>query len=110
MFVSCVNLSQQLDQVSTTFQLSDAEKGGATVFPYLKVKIPAKKATAAFWHNLKESGDDDYYTKHAACPVLLGSKWVANKWLYEFGQEFRRPCRPEEFVEAREEEIYETYL
>uniref|UniRef100_A0A672RP53 Prolyl 4-hydroxylase alpha subunit domain-containing protein n=1 Tax=Sinocyclocheilus grahami TaxID=75366 RepID=A0A672RP53_SINGR len=24
--------------------------------------------------------------------VLLGNKWVANKWIHEFGQEFRRRC------------------
>jgi hypothetical protein len=27
-----------------------------------------------------------------ACPVLIGNKWVANKWIHERGQEFRRPC------------------
>ena len=27
-----------------------------------------------------------------ACPVLLGNKWVANKWIHEGGQEFRRRC------------------
>lgn len=52
----------------------------------------------------------DYNTRHAgktwarffsdstvlgwclACPVLIGNKWVANKWIHERGQEFRRPC------------------
>ncbi|KAL3111251.1 hypothetical protein niasHT_014305 [Heterodera trifolii] len=28
----------------------------------------------------------------AACPVLSGFKWVANKWLHERGQEFIRQC------------------
>jgi hypothetical protein len=28
----------------------------------------------------------------SACPVLVGNKWVANKWIHERGQEFRRPC------------------
>jgi hypothetical protein len=27
-----------------------------------------------------------------ACPVLIGNKWIANKWIHERGQEFRRPC------------------
>ncbi len=26
-----------------------------------------------------------------ACPVLIGNKWVANKWIHQRGQEFRRP-------------------
>lgn len=34
----------------------------------------------------------EYLTKHAACPVLVGSKWVSNKWLHEYGQEWTRPC------------------
>lgn len=38
------------------------------------------------------SGEGDLRTRHAACPVLVGDKWVANKWIHEAGQEFRRPC------------------
>ena len=34
----------------------------------------------------------DFMTRHAACPVIVGSKWVANKWIHESGNEFRRPC------------------
>ena len=30
---------------------------------------------AAFWWNLKKSGEGDYLTRHAGCPVLVGSKW-----------------------------------
>uniref|UniRef100_A0A8C0XZK7 procollagen-proline 4-dioxygenase n=1 Tax=Cyprinus carpio carpio TaxID=630221 RepID=A0A8C0XZK7_CYPCA len=48
--------------------------------------------TAVFWYNLFSSGEGDYSTRHAACPVLLGNKWVSNKWIHERGQEFRRPC------------------
>ena len=31
-------------------------------------------------------------TRHAACPVLIGNKWVSNKWTHEFGNEFVRRC------------------
>ncbi|KAG7215903.1 hypothetical protein INR49_002539 [Caranx melampygus] len=31
--------------------------------------------TAVFWYNLFRSGEGDYRTRHAACPVLVGSKW-----------------------------------
>uniref|UniRef100_A0A8C6PSQ0 procollagen-proline 4-dioxygenase n=1 Tax=Nothobranchius furzeri TaxID=105023 RepID=A0A8C6PSQ0_NOTFU len=47
---------------------------------------------SVFWYNLFRSGEGDYRTRHAACPVLVGSKWVSNKWIHERGQEFRRPC------------------
>jgi hypothetical protein len=59
-------------QIISIPQMSSVEKGGATIFPFLKVYVPAVKSSAAFWYNLRNSGDDDYYTRHASCPVILG--------------------------------------
>ncbi|XP_066572969.1 prolyl 4-hydroxylase subunit alpha-2 isoform X2 [Amia ocellicauda] len=72
--------------------MSDVEAGGATVFPDFGAAVWPRKGTAVFWYNLFRSGEGDYRTRHAACPVLVGSKWVSNKWIHERGQEFRRPC------------------
>lgn len=33
------------------------------------------QGTAVFWYNLFKSGEGDYRTRHAACPVLVGNKW-----------------------------------
>uniref|UniRef100_A0A5S6QYW5 procollagen-proline 4-dioxygenase n=2 Tax=Trichuris muris TaxID=70415 RepID=A0A5S6QYW5_TRIMR len=74
------------------FYISQPEAGGATVFTELKIGVSPTKRDAVFWHNLLKNGEGDVRTRHAACPVLAGVKWVANKWIHERGQEFYRPC------------------
>ncbi len=29
---------------------------------------------------------------HGGCPVLVGSKWILNKWIYSFDQWKTYPC------------------
>ncbi|EDW53521.1 prolyl 4-hydroxylase subunit alpha-1 [Drosophila sechellia] len=89
-----INLGNRIATV--LFYMSDVEQGGATVFTSLHTALFPKKGTAAFWMNLHRDGQGDVRTRHAACPVLTGTKWVSNKWIHERGQEFRRPCALEE--------------
>ena len=72
--------------------MESPEVGGATVFPIIGAKVTPIRRAAVFWYNLLPSGNGDSRTRHAACPVLFGTKWVSNKWIHAVGQEFRRPC------------------
>lgn len=74
------------------YYLSDVEAGGATVFTVGKTAVFPSKRDAVFWYNLKRNGNGDPTTRHAACPVLVGQKWVSNWWIHEYKQEFRRKC------------------
>ncbi len=55
--------------------------GGATVWPRAGISVFGPKGAGLFWHNLLASGRPDEYTYHSACPVLLGQKWIGNKWV-----------------------------
>ncbi|GMR44194.1 hypothetical protein PMAYCL1PPCAC_14389, partial [Pristionchus mayeri] len=74
------------------FYMSQPQIGGGTVFTEVKSAIFPTKNDALFWYNLLRNEEGDARTRHAACPVLVGIKWVSNKWIHEVGQEFRRPC------------------
>ena len=72
--------------------MSDVESGGYTVFMKANAIVKPSKGDAVFWYNLRRSGAGNSVTRHAACPVIIGSKWVSNKWIHSYGQEFRQPC------------------
>ncbi|KAL6726378.1 hypothetical protein Aduo_008356 [Ancylostoma duodenale] len=74
------------------FYMTEPRYGGGTVFTEVKSTVPPTKNDALFWYNLHKYGDGNVLTRHAACPVLLGQKWVTNKWIHERGNEFRRRC------------------
>ena len=76
---------------------TEVVQGGSTVFVEPGIAVKPVKRAAVFWYNLYRNGEGDVRTRHAACPVLAGTKWVSNFWLHERGQEFRRPCATDAF-------------
>ncbi|MCP9261188.1 Prolyl 4-hydroxylase subunit alpha-1 [Dirofilaria immitis] len=89
-------------ETSNGLAMTEPEIGGETIFmSNLKMSLPCIKNAALFWYNLMRSGEIDIRSRHAACPVLTGIKWVANKWFRERGQEWRRPCGLNEFDQER---------
>ena len=66
--------------------------GENTAFPKLGLSITPRKGTAVFWYNLDKNFRRDVLSLHGACPTALGIKWVANKWIREGAQIWKKPC------------------
>ena len=79
--------------------LSTVEFGGGTVFPMLGLSNNAVAGQAVFWNNAWSDGRADYLSVHGGCPILLGSKWITNKWIHYYDNFRRTPCELREFQE-----------
>ena len=74
--------------------LDHTEAGGSTAFcmnGYERVMTPEKGA-AAFWYDLETNGLRDHNTRHGGCPIIKGSKWILNKWMYAYDNFAKFPC------------------
>ena len=70
------------DRVATFMgYLSNTELGGATAFPNAGLAVEAEAGSAVFWWNLFTNGLLNPETLHGGCPVVVGSKWITNKWV-----------------------------
>lgn len=58
-------------------QLTDVQLGGRTSFPALPHPLAIKPAqgVALLWHNVNKADECDKRMLHAACPLLLGTRW-----------------------------------
>ena len=79
--------------------INNVQAGGATGFIYdgYESSIKPKKGSAAFWINLDASHWKDPRSTHGGCPVLRGSKWILNKWIFSFDQWKIFPCSTYEY-------------
>ena len=75
--------------------LKDTPEGGGTayIYPGLEGVVMPERGAAAFWYDLMANGFRDGATEHGGCPVLKGSKWILNKWMYFFDNYKRFPCK-----------------
>ena len=74
--------------------LNDVEAGGATAFTrvYKELAIMPERGSAAFWHSLDRKGHRDYMADHGGCPIIKGTKWILNKWMFFFDNFQKFPC------------------
>ena len=72
----------------------DTKLGGSTAFTdtHFEGILNPKKGSAAFWVNIFSCHRKDSRAIHAGCPVLTGSKWIVNKWMYSWDQWKTWPC------------------
>ena len=69
--------------------LTNTELGGNTIFPNIGLSVKPAKGTALFWFNFNPKMEDyDPEIEHMGCPVILGNKWIANKWI-KFNAQFK---------------------
>ena len=61
--------------------LQEPEQGGATVFPDLRLQVPARRGQAVFFSYAQAHPCS--HSLHGGMPVLAGEKWIATKWLRE---------------------------
>jgi prolyl 4-hydroxylase len=87
------------NRLATVFwYMTDVVKGGETNFPRAHgapdlpntkancatrgLSVPPKEGKVIVFYSLKPDGSGDRFSLHSACPVLEGTKWAANKWVW----------------------------
>ena len=47
------------------------------------LKVPPRKGEAIIFYSLLSDGSTDRKSLHGGCPVIEGTKWSANKWIWQ---------------------------
>jgi prolyl 4-hydroxylase len=63
--------------------------------------VSTTQGSVLIFANLDEHGDGIKSTLHGGCPVFLGSKWIANKWVQLNGQDVNfRAIKPSAWTDV----------
>ena len=81
-----------LRMITFMVYLSDVEAGGHTVFPQAGISVKPVAGSALYWYNCGAQYNYDSRIFHLGCPVLYGSKWIANKWIKMLANYKDYPC------------------
>ena len=84
--------------ITVFWYLSNVTAGGHTIFPYANrggggfstedcdiptaLKVQPIKGEAIIFYSLNSDGSIDKKSLHGGCPVIDGTKWSANKWIW----------------------------
>ena len=54
------------------------------------LSVHPQRGKVIVFYSLNPDGSGDNYSLHGACPVKEGTKWAANKWVWNTRQSFTR--------------------
>jgi prolyl 4-hydroxylase len=91
------------NRMATVFwYITNVEGGGHTSFPLAQGKfiteltptttcpyqlgVKPEAGKVIIFYSLRPDGSGDDLSQHAACPVTSGTKWAANKWVWNMPQ------------------------
>ncbi|CAG7723598.1 unnamed protein product [Allacma fusca] len=74
--------------------LGDTIMGGRTAFYNLGLSVEPEPYSAILWDNRRKNCEVEVRNFHGGCPVILGDKWLSNKWIIGSIQDRRCSTNP----------------